>query len=190
MLAFLTDMVSNHLLLLYCRSQVRLSLNSFLGNASGGYATSEWLASKLLTYLEREWDGGAAPEMAVAEAFLQADAKVLYPWVLTRAHQERRVATSSALRDVGSTCEGRLTLLQQHGNAVPALSSSLTQFAPDLYEFKRNVCAGACAEGRHVRRHGRARPWRLQVRSDGSHRAAARGANGLMRSDAHDAHER
>ncbi len=43
---------------------------------AGGYATSEWLASKLLTYLEREWDGGAAPEMAVAEAFLQADAKV------------------------------------------------------------------------------------------------------------------
>ena len=43
---------------------------------TGGYATSEWLASKLLTYLEREWDGGAAPEMAVAEAFLQADAKV------------------------------------------------------------------------------------------------------------------
>ena len=47
-----------------------------VAGTAGGYATSEWLASKLLTYLEREWDGGAAPEMAVAEAFLQADAKV------------------------------------------------------------------------------------------------------------------
>ena len=76
--AFLMGMVSNQVLLsVQCRHGCHDD-HCLFGDAAGGYATSEWLASKLLTYLEREWDGGAAPEMAVAEAFLQADAKVLH----------------------------------------------------------------------------------------------------------------
>ncbi len=82
MLAYLTDMVSKLTLLSVQYRQVQFDANSnensFFGDAAGGYATAEWLASKLLTYLEREWDGGAAPEMAVSEAFLQADAKVRF----------------------------------------------------------------------------------------------------------------
>ncbi len=78
MLVYLTDMVSNLSLLSVQYRQVRCDANGFFGYAAGGYATAEWLASKLLTYLEREWNS-AAPEMAVSEAFLQADAKVTQP---------------------------------------------------------------------------------------------------------------
>ena len=39
----------------------------------GGNATSEWLASNLLKYVEKYWQGSSAPEAAVKQAFLQAD---------------------------------------------------------------------------------------------------------------------
>lgn len=40
----------------------------------GGYGTAEWLTNNLLKYVEQYWQGSNAPEKAISEAFIQADA--------------------------------------------------------------------------------------------------------------------
>ncbi|KAI3424897.1 hypothetical protein D9Q98_008281 [Chlorella vulgaris] len=45
----------------------------------GGYGTAEWLTNNLLKYVEQYWQGSNAPEKAISEAFIQADAAILSP---------------------------------------------------------------------------------------------------------------
>jgi protein phosphatase 1L len=45
----------------------------------GGFACAEWLSENFVAYVDKYWEGGAAPTAAINEAFRAADKRILAP---------------------------------------------------------------------------------------------------------------